>query len=63
MGKLIYAIGLIVIKVKETDSENPTIKKFTSVMDSLVSRMINCELIHFELVILFPYLFNIEISI
>lgn len=50
IGKLIYCIGLIVLKVMETDDTNPTIRKFVGIMDSLVKRMINCELIHFELV-------------
>lgn len=35
----------------EIEIDNPTVKRFVDIMDSLTKRMINCELIHFELVI------------
>lgn len=48
---------MIVIKVMESDDSNPTVKRFEDVIDSLVKRMISCELIHFELVTaLFRYI-------
>lgn len=35
----------------EIEIDNPTVRRFINVMDSLTKRMINCELIHFELVL------------
>lgn len=34
----------------EQDDSNPTVKRFLTVLDSLTTRMINCELIHLGLV-------------
>ncbi|KAJ8921771.1 hypothetical protein NQ315_008396 [Exocentrus adspersus] len=51
LGKLIYVVGLIVTKMFESDEdkENNTVAKFINILESLCRRMINCELIHFEL--------------
>ncbi|RZC32682.1 FANCI HD2 domain containing protein [Asbolus verrucosus] len=49
LGKLIYTIGLIVTKVIKIDNENTTVIKFNKILESLCSRMINCELVNFDL--------------
>lgn len=51
LGHLVYAIGLIVAIVQ--DDSNPTVQKFCAVMDSLTTRMINCELHHLGLVFVY----------
>jgi Fanconi anemia group I protein len=50
LGKLIYTIGLIVTKVAKVDSENAAVVRFGTILESICSRMIRCELVHFELV-------------
>ncbi|KAG5900127.1 hypothetical protein JTB14_012800 [Gonioctena quinquepunctata] len=51
LGKLVFAIGLIVTKVLESEEEreNNTVVKFRNILESLCRRMSNCELVHFEL--------------
>ncbi|XP_074025799.1 LOW QUALITY PROTEIN: Fanconi anemia complementation group I [Leptinotarsa decemlineata] len=51
LGKLVYAIGLIVTKVLESeeDRENNTVVKFVNILESLCRRLPNCELVHIEL--------------
>ncbi|XP_072384850.1 Fanconi anemia group I protein homolog [Diabrotica undecimpunctata] len=51
LGKLIHTIGLIVTKVSEIEEEkeNNTLTKYTNVLDSLATRLSNCELVHFDL--------------
>ncbi|KAK4882809.1 hypothetical protein RN001_006128 [Aquatica leii] len=47
LGKLIYTMGLILIKVQDDDDD--IVAKLRNVLESLCNRMANCELIHLEL--------------
>ncbi|CAH0559213.1 unnamed protein product [Brassicogethes aeneus] len=49
LGKLIYASGLTVCKMAETEADNQTVINYQKMLDSLCKRMIQCELVHFDL--------------
>ncbi|CAG9854126.1 unnamed protein product [Phyllotreta striolata] len=50
LGKLIFAGGLICAKVVEQEDNNSgNVDKFIKVLDELSQKMVNCELVHFEL--------------
>ncbi|KAK9874973.1 hypothetical protein WA026_005789 [Henosepilachna vigintioctopunctata] len=48
LGKLLHVIGLILKDCVNSDS-NETVQKFRNILESICDRMINCELVHFEL--------------
>lgn len=68
IAKLMFAIQQIVVKASEesTDAEQPrSLEKFTDILTSIVSRLINCDINNFDLVSIcrFYYFFIIYFEI